>query len=147
VFGYARKRILLYQFGFKPRHSTSLCTSILKQTVEHFTSRGSHVFMCFVDFKKAFDSVNHWKLLDKLLDDNVNYKLVKLLGFGFSRQVYCVRWRNSLSSYFNISNGTRQEGVLSPYLFSRYIRELLGVTSESGIGCKWTGQFVNMLMI
>jgi len=39
-----------YQFGFKPRHSTSLCTSILKQT-----SRGSHVFMCFVDFKKAFD--------------------------------------------------------------------------------------------
>jgi len=30
--------------------------------------------MCFVDFKKAFHSVNHWKLLDKLLDDNVNYK-------------------------------------------------------------------------
>jgi len=81
-----------YQFGFKPRHSTSLCTSILKQTVDHFTSRGSHVFVCFVDFKKAFDSVNHWKLLDKILDDNVNYKLVKLLGFWFSRQVYCVRW-------------------------------------------------------
>jgi len=47
-----------YQFGFKPGHSTSLCTSVFKQTVDYYRNRGSHVFVCFVDFHKAFDSVN-----------------------------------------------------------------------------------------
>jgi len=47
------------QFGFKPGHSTSLCTNIFKQTVEYYRQRGSHVFSCFVDFNKAFDSVNY----------------------------------------------------------------------------------------
>ena len=42
-----------YQFGFKPGCSTGLCTSVLKQTVNYSTNRGSHVFLCFVDFSKA----------------------------------------------------------------------------------------------
>ena len=37
-------------YGFKPGHSTSLCTSIFKQTVDYYRNRGSHVFVCFVDF-------------------------------------------------------------------------------------------------
>ena len=55
-----------HQFGFKAGHSTALCTSILKQTVGYYISRGSCVFACFVDFHKAFDKVNYWKLFLKL---------------------------------------------------------------------------------
>jgi len=51
-----------YQFGFKPGHSTGLCTSVLKRTVDYFTGRESHVFACFIDYAKAFDRVNYWKL-------------------------------------------------------------------------------------
>jgi len=32
-----------YQFGFKPEHFTSLFTSILKRTIDYYTSRSSHV--------------------------------------------------------------------------------------------------------
>ena len=64
-----------FQFGFKPGHSTSLCTSVFKQSVEYFTARGSHVFSCFIDFSKAFDKVNYWKLFLKLMDDSVDYKV------------------------------------------------------------------------
>ena len=32
----------------------------------HYTSRVSHVFVCFVDFTKAFDRVNYWRLLNQL---------------------------------------------------------------------------------
>ena len=68
-----------YQFGFKPKHFTSLCTNILKRTVDYYTSRGSHVFTCFVDLSKAFNKVNYWKLFDKLLDDNIAASLISLL--------------------------------------------------------------------
>jgi hypothetical protein len=44
-----------YQFGFKAGHSTGLCTNTMKSVVDYYTRQGSHVFLCFVDFSKAFD--------------------------------------------------------------------------------------------
>jgi len=45
------------------------------------TARGSNIFTCSVDFTKAFDRVNYWKLFNKLLDDNVPYNVVALLSY------------------------------------------------------------------
>ena len=87
-----------FQFGFKAGHSTGLCTSVLKDTVGYYTSQGSHVFACFVDFNKAFDSVNYWKLFQKLLDDGVSYFIVNLLAYWHSSQSAVVRWQNTVSS-------------------------------------------------
>ena len=70
-----------YQFGFKPGYSTGLCTSVLKRTVNYYTNRGSHVFLCFVDFSKAFDKINYWKLFNMLLDDGISVKMAQLLAF------------------------------------------------------------------
>ena len=51
------------------------------------TTRGSHVFVCSVDFNKAFDNVGQCKLFSKLLGDNVNYSvIVRLLDFRYSKQ-------------------------------------------------------------
>ena len=134
-----------FQFGFKADHSTGLCTNVLKETVNYYRSNGSHVFACFIDFSKAFDNVNYWKLFTKLLDDNVNCNVVRILAFWYSNQNCYVRWRNSFSTSFSVGNGTRQGSVLSPYLFARYIRELIGSVVESGIGCCIGNQIVNIL--
>ena len=71
----------MYQFGFKTGHLTGLCTNILKHTVNYYSSQRSHVFLCFVDFSKASDKVNYWKLLNILLDDGISSTLVGLLSF------------------------------------------------------------------
>ena len=115
-----------YQFGFEKGHSTTLCTNVMKRTVEYYTQRGSHVFSCFDDFTKAFDKINYWKLSKKLLDDDVDINIVKVLAFWYCKQA-CVRWHNTFSQWFTdtISNETRQSGVLSPGLFAIYISCLL----------------------
>jgi len=69
----------VYQFGFKAGHSTGLCTNLLKNVVKYYTDNGSHVFACFMDFSKAFDKVNYWKLFNKLLDDNIAVNLAAVL--------------------------------------------------------------------
>jgi len=92
-----------------------------------------------------FSKVNHWKPFLKLMDDSVGYKVIKILAFWFSSQECSVRWRSSISASFHIFNGTRQGGVLSPYLFTRYIRDLLTAFSSSGIGCKVGGHLINIL--
>ena len=43
-----------YQFGFKSGHSTGLCTSILKRTINYYTNRGSHIFFMFCGFLESF---------------------------------------------------------------------------------------------
>ena len=46
-----------------------MCTSVAKRTIDYYLKRGSYVFACFVDFQKAFDGVNYWKLFSQMLDD------------------------------------------------------------------------------
>ena len=126
-----------YQFGFKAKYLTAMCTSIFKQTVDYYRNRGSHVFACFVDFVKAFDYVNHWKLFLKffLLQDKVDVNIVSMMAYWYASQQLCVKWLSTFSRLFTTTNGTRQGGILSPYLFSRYIRELLGDAVQSRCGC------------
>ena len=132
------------QFGFKEAHSTSLCTYAVKETVEYYTTRGSHVFACFVDLSKAFDKVNYWKMFSLLLADGVQNGIVALLAYWYSQQLISVRWRSVTSSAFTVGNGTRQGGILSPCLFNRYIYDLLLLVSRQKVGCNIGGVFANV---
>jgi len=70
--------------------------------------------VCFIEFSKAFDKENYWKLFSMLLDGGIPVALVHLLVFWYSKQEMCVEWNSVLSGCFTIGNGTRQGGVLSP---------------------------------
>jgi len=89
---------------------------------------GSHVFCCFIDFRNAFDTVNYWLLFCKLIDSNCSQSCLaaaRVLAHWYSNQQIAVHWQNSYSQCFDISRGVKQGGILSPYLFKLYVRDLL----------------------
>jgi len=131
--------------GFKKGHSTGLCTSVVKQTVDYYLKHGSHVFVCFLDFSKAFDRVNYWELFSQMLEEGSDACVIRLLAYWYSNQTLLVVWQGCYSGRFMIGNGTRQGGVLSPYLFTRYVRPLISIISQSRIGCNIASLFVNIL--
>ena len=45
-----------------------------------------------------------------------------------------IRWGNSCSNKFYVTNGVKQGGVLSPALFNVYMNNLSVTLSQSGIG-------------
>ena len=55
---------------FKQAHGTEMAIFAVKQTVDFYHNHDTHVYMCYLDAKKAFDRVNHWTLAKKLLDRN-----------------------------------------------------------------------------
>ena len=67
----------------------------------------------FFDASKAYDRLKHWTLFKKLLKRSVFIIVVRMLMFWYSKQEVCIRWGTEMSSYFNISNGVRQGGIIS----------------------------------
>lgn len=117
-----------------------------KKILNHYKNRGNQVFATFIDFSKAFDRVNIWKLFHKLIDDGVSKSTIKLLSNWYSSQRSCIRWQGHFSEQFGMGNGTRQGAVLSPLLFNRYLRELILEVSQTKLGCCIGNLFMNILV-
>lgn len=134
------------QFGFKAKHSTDLCTFVLKEIIDFYVSHSSPIYICFMDASKAFDKVNHWILFKKLLKRGVPKFIVRLLSVWYSSQKFYIKWSNKLSSGFNVSNGVRQGGIMSPILFNLYVDELSNALTNTRVGCCIGSTFTNHLL-
>ena len=106
-------------------HLTTMCTVILKEVIHHYINGNSNVYCCLLDASKAFDNIHYGKLLSTLLQRNINVYGIRLIVDSYVRQVSRVSWGNHLFQYFELSNGVKQCGVLSPILFNIYIDKLL----------------------
>ena len=133
------------QFGFKEKSSTTMCTFMVLETIEYYKSKGSNVHALLLDASKAFDRVNYIKLFNKLLERGMCPLTVRLLLNMYTNQKLQVKWNNDLSSKFEVTNGVRQGGILSPLLFTVYIDELLEKLKRNGIGCHMGHHFVGAL--
>ena len=124
------------QFGFKPKLSASLAASVVTETTDYYLCHGGFVYSMALDAAKAFDRVHFCKLFDCLLDKDMNPIYIRMLLNMYIKQNVRVRYNQSYSNYFSISNGVKQGGVLSPTLFSLYINGLLEELQKSGYGCR-----------
>ena len=58
----------------------------------------------------------------------------------------CVRWSGIVSQGFHTTNGVRQGGILSPYLFNVYLDDLSIALSACRTGCCVGNSLINHLM-
>ena len=123
------------QFGFKPKLSASHATAVVTETVDYYLDRGGSVYTLALDASKAFDRVEYVKLFQHLIDRGVNPFYVRILLNMYLNQQIRVSFNNTMSNYFNVTNGVKQGGVLSPTLYSIYIDDMLNELEKSGYGC------------
>ena len=122
------------QFGYRPNTSTVLATTILKETVNKFLEEDSLVYACFLDLSKAFERVDHKILIEKLLNDNVPLYIINILRTLFKNTEVCVHFNGFFSSSWQIRQGVRHCGVLSAYLFTYYIDNILKCVLKKMLG-------------
>jgi len=124
------------QFGFKQNSSCNHALFTLRNVVQHYVADNSTVNICALDISKAFDRVDHFALLQCLMDRNVPRTFIDVLQNWLAKSYVCVRWCGTLSFWYQITAGVRQGGILSPVLFAVYMDTLIVRLRSSGFGCK-----------
>ena len=124
------------QFGFETGSSTSMCSWTVVEVVNYYSRKGSPVYAALLDYRKAFDYVNHVKMFQNLIGRKINSIFIRLMIFVYLYQRCHIKWQSSRSYSFGVTNGTRQGSIFSPRGgFNTYLDPMLQSLKNSGYGC------------
>lgn len=122
------------QAGFRKNRGCNDMIFALRQLQEKCIEQNQPLYICFVDFCKAFDTVPRgilWKILEKF---GCPPKLLHLTKELHNNMNACVNVNGQNSSNFPVSIGTRQGCILAPTLFNIFLIAVLSVAF-----CDYTG--------
>ena len=124
------------QAGFRKNYSTIDNIFLIQCMVERLLDRGKKLFCCFVDYKKAFDLVNHDCLWYKLLKLGIRGHIINIIKSMYENIVSVVKDPSSqaYSKEITCKIGVRQGECLSPFLFAMYVNDLETKLSEKVSG-------------
>ena len=114
------------QIGFQENARTSDHILTLKTILHKYVidQKGKKLYSCFIDFKKAFDSVWHIGLFGKLENLGINGNFLNLMK-SISKNTKCaVKVNGKTTDFFNYEKGVHQGNPISPLLFNIFINDL-----------------------
>ena len=97
---------------------------MLNNVISLQKSKKKSAFVCYIDAKKAFDSINRACLWYKIQKIGINGKFLKAIQSLYDDVTCAVRINGALSNFFPVENGVKQGCLLSPALFSIYVNDL-----------------------
>jgi hypothetical protein len=90
----------------------------LKTLIDKYFKKNKYIFACFLDLKKAFDTVNRNALLHKIFQYNIRSNFFSVLESMYKKVSFSVDLPDGMTNTFETNIGVKQGCILIPTLFS-----------------------------
>ena len=119
-----------YQFGFRSNHSPNLALIVLVDRISKALADDDFVLGVFLDFSKAFDTVDHDILFQKLEFYGIRGLPLNWFKSYLSKREQFVEYNGATSTRERIVCGVPQGSILGPLLFLLYINDLSNASNK-----------------
>ena len=130
------------QCGFVEGKGTANAIYILRNLMERSLEVKKDLYICFIDYTKAFDRVKHSEIIQILQNLDIDGKDLRMIRNIYWEQSAAVRIETQVSEFQPIKRGVRQGCVLSPDLFSLYSEQIMRQIKDMP-GVKVNGHMIN----
>ena len=118
------KIIYKHQYGFRQKHSTQHAIITLVDRITNSLDKGDIVISIFLDLKKAFDTVDHPTLLNKLYAYGIRGNAFNWVKSYLSERSQYVVYDSKQSKTQTVQCGVPQGSILGPLLFIIYMNDI-----------------------
>ena len=132
------------QAGFRSGYSTNDHLQVVRTLIEKCNQYKIGIALAFIDYEKAFDSVETWSILDGLDEARVDSRYTRTIRYVYKNATSCVKLHKSTDK-FKIGRGVRQGDTISPKLFTTSLESVFQKLDWNEMGININGKFLNHL--
>ncbi|XP_044582916.1 uncharacterized protein LOC123263936 [Cotesia glomerata] len=124
------------QSGFRKEHSCETAMQCSLIDWRNYIDKGLYVGVVFIDFARAFETINRDKLLIILKELGIGGNVLNWFKSYLNNRKQVVQFNNCVSDQKIVKHGVPQGSKLGPLLFIIYINDVISLIKDQGIECK-----------
>ena len=132
------------QAGFRSGFSTNDHLQVMRTLIEKCNEYKIPIVLIFIDYEKAFDSVEIWSILESLHECRVDSRYSNLIKNIYESATSCIKLHENTAK-FKIGRGVRQGDTISPKLFTSTLETVFKKLDWSRMGINVNGKFSSHL--
>ena len=133
------------QAAFREGYGTMDHIFVFNEIINLYICNKKKLYACFIDYEKAFDTIDRSALWGKLLENNINGNVFKVIFNMYKNAKSCVKNETMISGIFACNMGVRQGENLSPLLFSIFLNDFQETLSKKYNGLTEINTLSNVL--